>query len=171
MVVFCFLFFQDKAFLCSPSCPQTQKSAFLCFPSPGIKGMQHHCPAKEMFLRSYSDIKINKYYITFPWCQRKKECNTVCVFLGRESPPVLTCHNPFLANFCITYCHTSVENPVVKIWSKQGKKLCKTMESPERKFHSLETFKWGKPEERLPSEDHTELNDKLNLSGGKLPTK
>ena len=57
---------------------------------------------------------------------------------------LLTCHNPFFANFSITDCHTSLENPVVKIRSKQGKKLCKTMGSPERKFQSLEILTWGK---------------------------
>ena len=31
--------------LCRPSWPQTQKSACLCLPSDGIKGMHHHHPA------------------------------------------------------------------------------------------------------------------------------
>jgi hypothetical protein len=30
---------------CTPGWPQTQKSACLCLPSAGIKGMHHHCPA------------------------------------------------------------------------------------------------------------------------------
>jgi hypothetical protein len=29
-----------------PGWPQTQKSACLCLPSAGIKGVRHHCPAK-----------------------------------------------------------------------------------------------------------------------------
>jgi hypothetical protein len=31
--------------LCRPGWPRTQKSACLCLPSAGIKGMRHHCPA------------------------------------------------------------------------------------------------------------------------------
>jgi hypothetical protein len=37
--------------LCRPGWPQTQKSACLCLPSAGIKGVRHHCPAGlEIFL-------------------------------------------------------------------------------------------------------------------------
>lgn len=28
--------------LCRPGCPQTQRSAYLCFPSAGIEGMHHY---------------------------------------------------------------------------------------------------------------------------------
>jgi hypothetical protein len=35
--------------LCRPGWPQTQKSACLCLPSAGIKGVHHHCPAKNHF--------------------------------------------------------------------------------------------------------------------------
>jgi hypothetical protein len=31
--------------LCRPGWPWTQKSACLCLPSAGIKGVHHHCPA------------------------------------------------------------------------------------------------------------------------------
>jgi hypothetical protein len=60
-IIFCFfllllfvcLFFQDRVSLCSPCCPgthsfcrpgwpRTQKSACLCLPSAGIKGIHHH---------------------------------------------------------------------------------------------------------------------------------
>jgi hypothetical protein len=37
--------------LCRPGCPQTQKSACLCLPSAGIKGLHHHCPATSPFLK------------------------------------------------------------------------------------------------------------------------
>jgi hypothetical protein len=59
--VFCFvLFFQDRVSLYSPGCPgthfvdqagldRTQKSACLCLPSAGIKGVRHHCPATAHF--------------------------------------------------------------------------------------------------------------------------
>jgi hypothetical protein len=36
-----FLVFQDRVSLCSPGCPQTQKSACLFLPSAGIKGVHH----------------------------------------------------------------------------------------------------------------------------------
>jgi hypothetical protein len=39
--LFCFVF-QDRVSLCSPGCPQTQKSTCLCLPSGGIKGVHHH---------------------------------------------------------------------------------------------------------------------------------
>jgi hypothetical protein len=40
--------------LCRPGWPQTQKSACLCLPSAGIKGMRHHHPASYGF--SYLEI-------------------------------------------------------------------------------------------------------------------
>jgi hypothetical protein len=41
-VLFCFVFvFRDRVSLCSPGCPGTQKSACLCLPSAGIKGVRH----------------------------------------------------------------------------------------------------------------------------------
>jgi hypothetical protein len=49
-----FFYFFETGFLCvalavleltrRPGWPQTQKSAYLCLPSAGIKGMRHHCP-------------------------------------------------------------------------------------------------------------------------------
>jgi hypothetical protein len=46
---FVFLFFRDRVSLYSPGCPgtrpgwpRTQKSACLCLPSAGIKGVRHH---------------------------------------------------------------------------------------------------------------------------------
>jgi hypothetical protein len=43
---FClFVFFRDRVSLCIPGWPQTQKSACLCLPSAGIKGVRHHRPA------------------------------------------------------------------------------------------------------------------------------
>ena len=45
-----FFFFRDRVSLCSPGCPQTQKSACLCLPSARIKGVQHHRPALVDFL-------------------------------------------------------------------------------------------------------------------------
>jgi hypothetical protein len=38
--------------LCRPGWPQTQKSACLCLPSAGIKGVHHHCPAALRFQKS-----------------------------------------------------------------------------------------------------------------------
>jgi hypothetical protein len=57
----CFALFFKTGFLslCSPGCPRTlcrpgwpgtQKSACLCLPSAGIKGMRHHCPATTLLL-------------------------------------------------------------------------------------------------------------------------
>jgi hypothetical protein len=39
--------------LCRPGWPQTQKSACLCLPSAGIKGLCHHCPAKNSLFLIY----------------------------------------------------------------------------------------------------------------------
>jgi hypothetical protein len=70
--VFCFLFFccfvlfcffRDRVSLCSPGCPgahfcrpgwpRTQKSAYRCLPSAGIKGVCHqHQTKKSLFLSS-----------------------------------------------------------------------------------------------------------------------
>ena len=36
--------------LCRPGCPWIQKSACLCLPSAGIKGMCHHCLARNKLL-------------------------------------------------------------------------------------------------------------------------
>jgi hypothetical protein len=36
--------------LCRPGWHQTQKSACLCLPSAGIKGVHHHCPARCLFI-------------------------------------------------------------------------------------------------------------------------
>jgi hypothetical protein len=58
---FCFvLFFFETGFLClalailnslcRPGWPQTQKSACLCLPDAGIKGVRHHCPAATTVL-------------------------------------------------------------------------------------------------------------------------
>jgi hypothetical protein len=44
-IFFFFLVFRDRVSLCSPGCPRTQKSACLCLPSAGIKGVRHHRPA------------------------------------------------------------------------------------------------------------------------------
>jgi hypothetical protein len=40
--LFLFFVFRDRVSPCSPGCLQTQKSACLCLPSAGIKGMRHH---------------------------------------------------------------------------------------------------------------------------------
>jgi hypothetical protein len=51
----CLIFFFETGFLCialavlelcRPGWPRTQKSACLCLPSAGIKGMRHHCLAE-----------------------------------------------------------------------------------------------------------------------------
>jgi hypothetical protein len=54
-----FVFFETQ-FLCSPGCPgtnsvnqavlETQKSACLCLPSAGIKGVRHHCLALYFYV-------------------------------------------------------------------------------------------------------------------------
>jgi hypothetical protein len=55
-----FLVFRDRVSLCSPGCPgthfvdqaglETQKSACLCLPSAGIKGVRHHAQVISGFL-------------------------------------------------------------------------------------------------------------------------
>jgi hypothetical protein len=40
--------------LCRPGWPRTQKSACLCLPSAGIKGVCHHLPAISLFLITVS---------------------------------------------------------------------------------------------------------------------
>jgi hypothetical protein len=45
--------------LCRPGWPQTQKSACLCLPSAGIKGVCHHCSAYITILNS-SNITVMK---------------------------------------------------------------------------------------------------------------
>jgi hypothetical protein len=37
--------------LCRPGWPRTQKSACLCLPSAGVKGVYHYCPAKNLSFR------------------------------------------------------------------------------------------------------------------------
>jgi hypothetical protein len=39
--------FWDRVSLSSPDCPGTQRSAYLSFLNPGIKGMYHHCLVKK----------------------------------------------------------------------------------------------------------------------------
>ena len=59
--VFIFCFFEIGFFhvalavlkLCRPGWPQTQKSACLCLPSAGIKGVCHHRPAKRYSFKRY----------------------------------------------------------------------------------------------------------------------
>jgi hypothetical protein len=40
-----------------PGWPQTQKSACLCLPSAGIKGLYHHCSA-----RANTSVSLEKYF-------------------------------------------------------------------------------------------------------------
>jgi hypothetical protein len=63
LVLFCFCFsrqgFSVQPWLswnslCRPGWPQTQKSAFLCLPSAGIKGMCHHAQLNLLFYSSTS---------------------------------------------------------------------------------------------------------------------
>jgi hypothetical protein len=68
---FFFLVFQDRVSLYSPECPgtyrpgwpRTQKSACLCLPSAGIKGVHDHCPAHILFLLTV-DNRNNQ------WCNK-----------------------------------------------------------------------------------------------------
>lgn len=59
-----FLFFQDRVFLYSPGCPETdsvdrpdwlwtQRSIYICLWSAGIKGMQHNCDWDQLFSYSF----------------------------------------------------------------------------------------------------------------------
>ena len=52
LVGFLFLFFCffEAVSLCSPGWPGTQKSACLCLPNDGIKGVHHQCPVNSLFL-------------------------------------------------------------------------------------------------------------------------
>jgi hypothetical protein len=43
--------------LCRPGWPQTQKSACLCLPSAGNKGVHHHCPGFKTIL--FSEFSVN----------------------------------------------------------------------------------------------------------------
>jgi hypothetical protein len=59
LFVFIFLVFRDRVSLCSPGCPGThsvdqtglelKKSACLCLPSAGIKGVRHHARLSLVF--------------------------------------------------------------------------------------------------------------------------
>jgi hypothetical protein len=40
--------------LCRPGWPRTQKSACLCLPSAGIKGVRHHRPAVFLFMLKFT---------------------------------------------------------------------------------------------------------------------
>ena len=53
---FWFLVFGDRVSLYSPGCPRIQKSACLCLPSAGIKGMHHHCLATLRFLFVFFEL-------------------------------------------------------------------------------------------------------------------
>jgi hypothetical protein len=67
------LFSCDRVSLCSPgwpgthsrpSWPPTQKSACLCLPSAGIKGMRHHCPAWHLLFKLIHERGI---FLSFSW--------------------------------------------------------------------------------------------------------
>jgi hypothetical protein len=61
-----FFLFQDRVSLCSPCCPQTQKSTCLCLLSAGIKGVCHHCLAQNSlvcFSPSVLDASPSDVYI------------------------------------------------------------------------------------------------------------
>jgi hypothetical protein len=60
--------FQDRVSLFSPGCPGTQKSACLCFPSAGIKGLHHHCLA---FLKKKKFFQVNLQSNRFFFLQSK----------------------------------------------------------------------------------------------------
>jgi hypothetical protein len=87
--VFCFLFFccfvlfcffRDRVSLCSPGCPgahfcrpgwpRTQKSAYRCLPSAGIKGVCHHRRASKTLLMDY-------------YANKKRKEAAVCVCVPR----------------------------------------------------------------------------------------
>jgi hypothetical protein len=56
-VAFLFFFWgergvQDRVSLFSPGWPQTQKSACLCLPSAGIKGVCNNCPERLLFFKA-----------------------------------------------------------------------------------------------------------------------
>ena len=93
--LFCFCFFRNRVSLCSPGCPRTnslcrpgwpriQKSACLCLPSAGIKGVHHHCPAN--FKLFYMEFV--QFYIlassTEGFCDFCRSLLTVnlCILLG-----------------------------------------------------------------------------------------
>ena len=49
---------------CSPGWPQTQKSACLCLPGAGIKGVCHHCPAlSTSFIFSSSMLRLRAHTV------------------------------------------------------------------------------------------------------------
>ena len=77
--------------LCRPGQPQTQKSACLCLPSARIKGMLHHCPARENFIvwdfqvfcgTTSSTAHHATYYIHSLTSGQKKKCTSL--LLKRE---------------------------------------------------------------------------------------
>jgi hypothetical protein len=79
--LFCLFAFGDRVSLYSPGCPGTQlckpgwpraqKSAYLCLPSAGIKGVHHHARPLSHFLISINfqfcvttEYEVEKYHKT-----------------------------------------------------------------------------------------------------------
>jgi hypothetical protein len=83
-VLFCFLFLTgflcialavlELTLYCRPGWPRTQKSACLCLPSAGLKGVcrRHHQPALFLFLKArcptYQFLSILASQSLFLWC-------------------------------------------------------------------------------------------------------
>jgi hypothetical protein len=100
--------------LCRPGWPQTQKSACLCLPSAGIKGMRHHCPASIILFSSI--FPPTSFCLCFPSFSALSLLHSVvprgaclmflfhlelavqCCWLSTANNQVQTCSMPEMAN-------------------------------------------------------------------------
>jgi hypothetical protein len=96
--------------LCRPGWPQTQKSACLCLPSPGIKGLHHHARLLLSFYVSFRDLDLGPHTLCFEFFSLAQARRFVIfihvILLGLISV------NPVLTNYsflepCHIYLHHS----------------------------------------------------------------
>jgi hypothetical protein len=74
--------------LCRPGWPRTQKSASLCLPSAGIKGVRHHCLARMHFsIRAFIWDKNSRDQRFLPACLILIRQTTVITVHGLIAAP------------------------------------------------------------------------------------
>jgi hypothetical protein len=110
-----FLFF-EIGFLCvalagcpdthsSPGWPWTQKSACLCLPSAGIKGMRHHCPAQPMLLTTEPSHQL---LVAYTFCFSTQETQAV-ESQWLPGPPKQSSKRPCVLGFLFLHRHHDQE--------------------------------------------------------------